>query len=58
MCIKIVCFPECDVINFGINLTFVIKPFLYMSKKIRQKLKYIENEKKFKVEIKSIFHHL
>ena len=30
--------------NFEINLYFLIKPFPYMAKKSRQKLKYIENE--------------
>ena len=39
MCIAIVCWPDCDVINFKSNLTFLIKPFLYMTKKARQKLK-------------------
>ena len=28
-----------------------------MTKKSRQKLKYLENEKNFEGEIKSIFHH-
>ena len=42
MCIAIVCFPCCDV----------------MTKSSRQKSKYIENEKSFYGEIKSIFHHL
>ena len=47
-----VCFPGC-VISFEINL---IKSFFYITKKSRQKLKYLENEKSF-CEIKSIFHH-
>ena len=57
MWIAIVCLPCCDVINFKINLIFLIKPFLYMTKKSRQKLKYLENEKSFWGEIKSIFHY-
>ena len=28
-----------------------------MTKKLRQKIKYLENEKSFQDEIKSIFHH-
>ena len=28
MCIIIICLPVCDVINFGINLSFLIKPFI------------------------------
>ena len=46
ICITIVCEPGCDVINFEINLAFLIKLFFYMTKKLRQK-KYIENEKSF-----------
>ena len=38
-----ICFPGYDVIDFEINI-FLIKPFLYMSKKSRQKFKYLENE--------------
>ena len=33
--------------KFEINLNFLIKPFWYMTKKARQKLKYLENEKGF-----------
>ena len=28
MCIAIVCFADCDVISFEINVIFLIKPFL------------------------------
>ena len=55
MCIAIVFKPACDVIKFEIKLIILIKPFFYMIKKSRQKLKYIENEKSFRGEIKSIF---
>ena len=27
MCIAIVCKPGCDIMNFGVNLIFLIKPF-------------------------------
>ena len=47
MCISIVSFPGCDVICFVNNLIFLIKPFFYMTKKSRQKFKYLENEKGF-----------
>ena len=43
--------------NFEINIIFLIKPFLDMTEKSRQKVKNLENEKNFQVEIKSIFHH-
>ena len=45
ICIAIVCEPGCDVINLEINLVFLIKPFFYMTKKSKQKLKYIVNKK-------------
>ena len=56
MCIVIVCFPDCDVINFGINLIFPIKPLFYLTKKSRQKFEHLENEmSEIKGKIKSIF---
>ena len=55
MCIIQVCFPGCDVLHFEINLIFLIKPFLSMIKKSRQKFKYLKNEKSLSGEIKSIF---
>ena len=47
MYIAIVCFLGCDVKIFEINLIFLIKPFLYMIKKLRQEFKYLENENRF-----------
>ena len=47
MCIKIVCYPGCDEMDFETNLIFLIKPFFYITKKSWQKLKYLENEKSF-----------
>ena len=44
--------------GFEINLIFLIKPFSYMTKKARQKFKYLKSEKSFKDEIKNFFHHL
>ena len=47
--------PACDVIIFEINLIFLIKSFSDLAKKSRGKLKYLENEKSFKVELKIFF---
>ena len=47
MSIAIVYQPGCDVMNFKINLIFLIKPFFQYDKKSLQKLKYLENEKSF-----------
>ena len=44
MCIAIICFPVCDVINFEISLEIPIKLFSYATKKSGQKFKYIKNE--------------
>ena len=57
MCITIVSEPVCDAIEFEINLIFLIKPFRYITKKSRQKLKYLDNEKSLWGDVKSIFHH-
>ena len=45
MFIALVWFPGCDIINFEINLIFLIKLFFYMSKNSRQKFKYLKNDK-------------
>ena len=42
--------------NFEINLFFLTKPF-FMTEKSWQKLKYLQNEKSFNDEIKTIFHY-
>ena len=47
MYIAIICWPGCYVINFEINLMFLIKPFFYLTKKSKVELKYLENEKSF-----------
>ena len=46
-CITIACVLGFDVINFGINLILLIKPFFYITNKSRQKVKYFGNEKSF-----------
>ena len=56
MCI-VICCPGCEVINFEIKLAFLFKPFSYMTKKLEQKFKYLQNGKSFLVEIKIVFHH-
>ena len=53
MCIAIASQPGCEVINFEINPLFII----CMTNKSWQSVKYLENEKSFWGEIKSIFHH-
>ena len=44
MCIAIV-YPGCDVMDFEINLIFLIEPFFLYDQKSRQNLKYIKKEK-------------
>ena len=47
MCIAIASFPGFDFKKFEINLLFLIKLFLYMTKKSRWKFKFLENENNF-----------
>ena len=47
VCITIVYFPVCYFKNFEINLIFLIKPFLKMTKTSKEKLKYLDDEKSF-----------
>ena len=51
MCFAIVCFLGCDVINFEINLIFLIKPSLYMTKN----LNILRTKRASKVEQKAFF---
>ena len=55
MYIVIICFSVCNIINFEINLSFLIKPFSYKTKKSEQKLKYLQKKKTFKVRWKVFF---
>ena len=45
--IALVCYPDCDVMDFEINLIILNEPLFHMTKKLWQKLKYSENKKSF-----------
>ena len=45
MYIAIVSVPDCYVIDFETNLTFLIKPLIYLNKMSGQKFKPLENKK-------------
>ena len=45
MCIAMA--PGCDIINFEINLIFLIKLFFYMNKNSRKKSKHLKNKNSF-----------
>ena len=49
MFIVVTCFPVCDVVNFETTLSFLIKPFSYMTKTAGRKCKYLKNKKTKKV---------
>ena len=53
MCIAIVCFPGYDVIDFEINLIFLIEPFSYITRESTQKFIYFDNKKSDEAEIKT-----
>ena len=55
MCIAFVFFSVCDVIHFKINFVFYSCKFVYLTNMSRQKFRYLENEERFKIEIKAFF---
>ena len=56
ICVAIVFFPCCYVLNFKMNLIFPVKLFFCMNKKSRQEFEYLENKKSFEDKIKIILH--
>ena len=50
-----ICCLVCDVISFEINLSILIKPFFYITKKSEQKCKYFKNERAFNMKYKVFF---
>ena len=42
ICIVTICCPGCDIMNFEINLNFLIKPFFCIIKKSGKKCKYLK----------------
>ena len=56
MYIVIFCKPGCDFVKNGINLIFLIKPFLYMTKKCQDKnLNILRTKRVFKMKEKAFF---
>ena len=53
----VISFPVCNVKNFENNLSFLIKPFSYRTKKVRTKFKYLQIEKIFLGDIKSLCYY-
>ena len=49
VCFAIIFWLGCDVISFEINLIFLIKPLLYMSKKSRQNLNILRTRRALKI---------
>ena len=48
-----ICCPVCDAINFEINLRFLIKPYLCITKKSGQECKYLKNKHNLKIKEKA-----
>ena len=44
---EIFCFPCCDLINFKTNLSFLIKPFSYKTKKVNKNLNIFRTKRAF-----------
>ena len=57
MCIVIISFQVCEIIQFEINFTFVITPLSCMTKKVETKinLKIFKTKAVFKVNLKAFF---
>ena len=55
ICIAVVCFPGSHVVNFEINLTFLMKLFLYVTKNQDKNLNILKTKKTFKVKQKASF---
>ena len=47
MCIAIICFPIYDVMNFEINLSFLIKSIFHTTVKVSTKNRISQEEKEF-----------
>ena len=45
ICFVIICFQVCDVINFEINLSFLMKLSFYLTKKVRTKIQICYEQK-------------
>ena len=56
MCIVVTCCPVCGVMNFEINLIFLIMLFFYITKTSGQKCKYLKYKKSSQHKIKGIFY--
>ena len=53
MCIAINCWPVCDVINFEIILSLLIKPFFYITKTLRQNVNISRTKRAFNITLKA-----
>ena len=50
MCIVIVCEPGCDVVNFEVTLTFLIKQIFLRDQKVKTKINILRTKKAFKTK--------
>ena len=50
MVIMITCYPVCDVINFVVNFSFLIRPFFYISKSYDKYLNILRTKRAFKMK--------
>ena len=52
MCIAVICFPVCEVINFEINLRFFNKLFSFIPINIRTKIYILRTKRDFNMKEK------
>ena len=55
MCVAIVCFEDCDAINFEDNFIFLIKTFFYMKKRQDKNLNILITKRASKLKYKPMF---
>ena len=55
VCIVIICFPVCDVINFENKVSFLIKPLPYITKIVRTSFNVLRMKRAFKMKWKSFW---
>ena len=55
MCIAIVCYPGCEVMDFEINFIFLIEPFFVHDQKAMTKTNILRTKRAFKVKLKAFW---
>ena len=55
ICIAVICYPVCDVRTFEIKLSFLIKPFFYVTKTSGQNVNHLRTKRVLNMKWKVFF---